>query len=401
MFGDERSFLRSAQGRLPGISARSLWPSRRSWAGYAGGMALVTLATSPGSGQAPIRITDDRACSTCRIVLDSLVSLESRDTVSFSWRSQWIAATSDHFIVAPTYNPGQIAIFDRRGSLTGTVGRLGPGPGEVRRGVIKITTGPGDSLHVMEFTRWMVFAPPEYEFVREITIRGGHDPQTFVVIDSGGNQGDLLAGFASQREGRLFTIHLISAVTGEIIRSFDMPTTDESRGPNSTLRAISWRESKLWFSPVERVKIRSQALNGGDIREWIRTDGWFPGDAVGTTYEPYLQPPVPKVWDVHAAGDAIWVRALVADPDWAPLATSPSDPNLARAIRTVDMNKLYDTVIEVFDRETGRVLARHRDDRALRFVAGSSESPPLVARFTMQPSGEVRIDILRVTLSRE
>jgi len=64
------------------------------------------------------------------------------------------------------------------------------------------------------------------------------------------------------------------------------------------------------------------------------------------------------------------------------------------------MNKLYDTVIEVFDRETGRVLARHRDDRVLVFVAGDPERPPLLARFTMQPTGEVAIDILRARLSR-
>ena len=243
--------------------------SRHSWrVALTGGAVLIGYVTSSGSAQQPIRITDDGACSTCRIVIDSLVRLESRDTVSFSWRSQWVAATADHFFVAPTHTPGQIGVFDRSGSLTATVGRLGPGPGEIRRGVIKITTGPGDSLHVMEFTRWLVFAPPQYEFVREITVRGGHDPQTFVIIDSGGNRGDLLAGFASQRQaGRLFTIHLVSAVTGEIIRSFDTPPTDQSRGPDSTLRAISWRENKLWYTPVERLSIRSQELNGSEVRE--------------------------------------------------------------------------------------------------------------------------------------
>jgi len=81
------------------------------------------------------------------------------------------------------------------------------------------------------------------------------------------------------------------------------------------------------------------------------------------------------------------------DEEWEPIAQSPDDPELMRKFNTADMNDLYDGVIEVVDRATGRVRSRLRSDAVLGTVIGS---PALVYGKELLGTGQIDLHVLRL-----
>jgi hypothetical protein len=324
-----------------------------------------------------------------------MVTLAPQDSFSFMWDTN-VIVTRDGFITAPTYLAGQVAVFSRSGQLHATFGRAGQGPGELSSDVLLLSPGPGDTIHVVDYSRWLVFAPGSFAFVRSVNL--GIEPTSFTIVDSGGNRGDMIAAYPSRvATGVLHAVHLISARTGTVIRSFDAPPPDELRDALDSSRSIGWYDGAVWSSARNRVRVRMELLDGSRSVEWFRSAGWFPGSGQERLGAPFIERPQPKAWSVIPGAEVLWVHATVADEHWKPAAKSLSDPALREVIRTADMNRFYDSIIELIDRRSGTVVAALRNDAILAPVHGDSS---LVHRKIVTDQGDIVIQILRISLQR-
>jgi hypothetical protein len=350
------------------------------------------VARQPGSRAIPI--TDLPTCTTCRIILDSLVTLSGSEEsgVALSHYSRAVAMSS-HYVLGPTYAPGQIAVFDPQGALLRTFGRRGSGPGELQGSSFSLAPGPGDSLHVLDRSRWNVFRPARYDFARVTVLRAA--PVAFAIL----SRSRMIAVFPWQpASGLTFSVNLVSS-TGDVLRSFDPTDPEYVQDPRDHARILHVIDGDaIWTSPLNRVVIRRESLTTGDVTLWTRQDGWFPPCSGFDSREPFFARPGAYVTALRTTPGVIWLHAVVADDDWRPHAgPEPSREREVPRITGWDPNRVYDSVIEAIDQASGAVLARRRTDWVWRPLTGS---PDLVQRTRETPAGEIVVDILRVRLER-
>ena len=96
-----------------------------------------------------------------------------------------------------------------------------------------------------------------------------------------------------------------------------------------------------------------------------RESSWYPSEWPGSRWWPDGEPPPPQVRTFREdAAARLWVFIDVAAPTWP--EGMPPWPEGARAVEipggTIQMEKLYQTLVEVIDPGEGRVIAQSRID---------------------------------------
>jgi hypothetical protein len=102
-------------------------------------------------------------------------------------------------------------------------------------------------------------------------------------------------------------------------------------------------------------------------------------------------PTITGVW--RSADSYIWVMMLVADERWTALP-----PNVPVSPSSLDMNRIYDTVIEVIDPVGRTVVATRRFDEP--FIKVSGEGPMVSAQRT-DADGYILWTISRLRVQRQ
>jgi hypothetical protein len=358
---------------------------------FFGVVASVIIVSEDGKAQRVIPIKDTPVCSACRISITLLRRLAGNDSITLS-RSSRVVIVGNTYVVTPTYTPAQIVVFDSVGSIVKTFGRRGRGPGEMLGGnTLRVAAGPGDSIHVVDQNRWLVFAPRTYDFVRSVNLPAS---PTFALIMKSGL---LLAAFPWQpRSGHLFTASIINT-EGQIVQSFDPLDSEEQGHPWVTVRSIDATDNAIWTARVNSTTIRRQSLTSGEVTVWQRKEGWFTGWTEYSWREPYLDPPRPTLSAVRSDGSTLWVHSQRADADWSPLRElePPRGSEGMRRPTNVDPERFFDGVIEVIDAATGDVITRLVTREVWHPLMGQRD---LVQRMHHLESGEIVIEIARLRM---
>ena len=99
------------------------------------------------------------SCSECDVRLQPIATLGGASLPFESGMTSFVAMMSDgRFVVAPTMNVGEIAIFRASGEYERVVGREGDGPGEYRN-IRAVLVGADDTIRVVEPSRVTRLAP--------------------------------------------------------------------------------------------------------------------------------------------------------------------------------------------------------------------------------------------------
>ena len=132
----------------------------------------IWLVPSEAFAQRTIAVAVEPSCSGCGIELRPVVSLVGSDSIGVALsRDSRAVVHGTGYLVTPTYEPGQIAVFDQTGRFLRGFGRLGQGPGGMSGFSQKVRVGPGDSVHVLDRGQWNLFTP-SYEYVRSQVLPG-------------------------------------------------------------------------------------------------------------------------------------------------------------------------------------------------------------------------------------
>ena len=243
-----------------------------------------------------------------------------------------------------------VAIYDSSGALVSLPGRRGPGPGEFDRPVNDIGFGPGDSLYVIETGRLHVFSPPPLvTFVRTVT--------TSIQIDAVTPFG--LRGGPSQWNGKVAPIRLFGW-DGEESKTFSLPAEAGAEMYGSVVTHPNADE--VWIGREWNYQIELIAADGTIRRRINRSVDWFPPNS-RMTGMPWVVRPPPSIVSLHDDGEGqLWVLVRRAHRDWekykAGLVQAPGNgPVVPQQLRGIDPAQLFETVLDVFEIESGRFIA--------------------------------------------
>jgi len=265
----------------------------------------------------------------------------------------------------------------------GRSGGYGEGPSEARR-VSHLAVGVEDSIHVFKPLGRNVF-DSEGRFARD-----QRDPVLPLESNVAVGGREIHAAFSPGHTTPRPPLVILAAggrAPATTLDLLDDPGAEANRGARRVLDRASSSCLAVGRAGEYRVDVYDESLELQHILE--RTVPWFePWDEWEL---PLARPPEPRVVSVMAdcPENVVWVAISVAeDTDFTPLDPADRRDPLRSESRT------YDTVVEVLDMTTGRVLASRRFASGIGpFNAGGFVLQPFVGQ-----GGEQQFRVLRLSL---
>lgn len=293
------------------------------------------------------------------------------------------------YYVAPLHQDGMVAVFGRDGTFVSSAGRPGQGPGELA-GIRDVRSTPGDSLLVLDYMRLTLFAPAG-GFVRTHTLPEGLQAFRMSVLADGKV---VLNNYMPSR--RSFT--LLDAQHNEI-RTFGRSiASDRFRDSDAMQFLLAPLDSGRFAAVQQHYQYLIQVWDTAGVlkKEISRDPGWF----ARSTFEERLartprSPPFARVVGVHAdlAKRQLWIVALVPDRNWRAVAPAvePGSREIPGwlTLPVSDYKRAYDTIIEVLNLDSGKVILTQRFDAYLTtFTEGG-----LLYAITDESTGLLVLDV--------
>ena len=344
------------------------------WKRSLGGVMLIAWALDL-SAQKPIAIPSAPTCAKCAVQLSTVARLGGADDPASTGLMPEVVRTGrGQFLVSSSTFLGEIFVYDRSGKFVRSIGRRGGGPGEFNA-VPKLTVDATDTVRAIESgTRYHVVAP-------DLAIK-----RTIPLVVS-------LSAAVAESDGRLFAV------------------TPSTSGPNATTLGVFDRAGKrvqafgkLPTGVDAEMRFRRLAIGPQGSRWGISTaayviERWLPDGSLAqqlTAERDWLKksndpagdarlrkPPARLLGLLVDAQERLFVFAIVADAEWKPVAATPS----------AEPNQVFDTLIEVIDPRTGKLIARTRLDQFLVPMHGT------LAYSTFEDdTGDRRIQVWNVSL---
>jgi hypothetical protein len=354
--------------------------TRMQWLGQFG--LLAWFATSPVLAQRTINIPPEPMCTACSVEFTRIARLGG-DTEAeglIAPTSKVVRDSEGVLYVAPTYARGLINKYSPSGAPAGVLGRLGSGPGEHAR-ITNLAVGPHDSLYAFDQgnARFSVWAPAG-DFARVGRIPRG--PNDVIVLPDGRV---VMQAWIPTPVHAGFPIHLLGR-DGRVMRSFGSETGEfRIDDPFARFRALALGVNlSILSGRYNRYELELWSLDGRLQERYLREVPWFPPQNEAAP------PPQPTLRALTYDEDGmLWVLINVPDPEWD--EELPSD-----ASSSAVAHRMFDTVIEIIDPGTGRLLTSHRHSKAFfQFIA-----PGLVPIFEEGEGGARYIDLWKIELAR-
>lgn len=352
-------------------------------------LLLVLLACTRANGERPntLVVRGAENCEGCRLVIDTVAQLGGEADTSvvrpnIAGRDCLVARTSrGDFVFGGLLPGGVLNVYDSAGAFIRTIGRSGAGPGELKSWV-RLAVGPGDSLLVIDDAnaRIQLFAN-DGAFVRGLQTRGRYG--SFALLSSGQL---VLFSTPTRRTDKLF--HVFDRQGAEV-GAFGVPTQPDSSLDLENSLITAAPGGRFWTASIWSYELKRWAAPDSLNLTVQREVSWFPQFSGYPTGVYQSAPPPPLL--LHAReddGGRLWTFAAIPDPAWTPgMKVKPSPEWFERT---------FDTMIEVIDISSGKLLASYRHPSRLAAVCGSE----LMYSAVETAEGDLRVQIVRPRLVR-
>lgn len=333
---------------------------------------------------------NDSSASTATIQLSTVVTLRGLDD-SIDLDLGLPAISGGGLIAAPLlYQPsGAVGLYDSSGTFLRRIGRSGGGPGEFRR-VQSVGFGPGDSLWVVDQMFFAhLFSPgADAQFVRTVRLARANTGALT-------SEGILSRGIVTSTEG-LNAPHL-TGWSGE--RRAEYGALEPAADMHDRMGALALVDSSLvWLARSRVYQLELLGSDGKVHRRLEREVDWFPPDTAAPSM-PGSAPPRPSIHAISLDSEGrLWVLIRRGHRDWKPSDQRGPRPMVApiqaRQLPTRQLSEVFETVIEVLDPQTGRLIAtRELGGGVLGFAA-----PGMLHEIEQGEMGDVSVKIHRLSL---
>ena len=339
---------------------------------------LLGLSSVPTvlAGQQVVTIESQPSCGSCSIRLTPLATVGSAgDSVLLVPYSWLVWAPWGQFYAAPVATPGVVAVYDQTGKQTGSLGHAGSGPGEFFgiRNVVPIGGGgllvnDGPRLSILTTTGRPVRSAPLPLGVATFNIAALPDGR-FVVNNR------RATGVA-----RLVLLDTALALVRPLGQALAQSAPD--RDALAMVLAAGDSGTIIAAQALGTYAIEVWDTTGALRRRIIRNADWFRPYAPAERQRRGLSsPPLPAINSTYYAGEGLlWIAGTVADRRWTPPA--PAADAGERSARTGIRERQsagwdvafgtshFDTMIEVLDLTSGRLVTTLRLDQVASFIGG-------------------------------
>ena len=353
------------------------------------GAAIACLATAVDA-QSVVTIPGTPSCAVCRIVMDSLFTLGSATdsvrptsfgSVQRDSRGRFYAITDDQRVVA---------VFDSRGTLIGTIGRRGPGPGEFPTQLWRVHIGANDSVYVGTERQVSIF-DRDWKFVRQLRL-----PTTAFTVHPL-SDGGFVAGMSIPAQTPRRPFHILNP-DGSVSRSFGPEVPPRvGRGPPRPLRSVSGStafvlapgKQSIWVD-APQYSLERWTLDGRLIERLIIDAPWFDRDrepvydsvvtGTSTRYFARTNAPYAELAGVDPSG-LFWYNGSIP---------------VSGSVGTFEKPQARTRRLEILDIAARRIVASVEAKRPLKLIAGSD----LAVASEANADDEITVSVWRVALRR-
>ncbi|MDX1745915.1 MAG: hypothetical protein R3324_08260 [Halobacteriales archaeon] len=370
-----------AEGNAGSPGRAPVWAYLASSILVIGRIALVPL---PAASQ-DVMIPDAPTCPDCSIELQPLVTLGDSGEGYVSGTTN-VVKTDDGFLVVLIEEPYRIAEFDASGAFVRRVGGRGEGPDEFKN-IRTLVVGPNDSVFVFDGGNGRISVlTPELETVRTARIPG-YSWHNHPLVLPGGRF--LVNTFVPHRERLGYAFHVLTR-EGDVIASFHDDTRSEARSHVTGVVSERWMaeasDGGFWAASLNDYRIERFDGEHRLVARFSRDAPWF------TVVAPPGGPSSALLDIREIASGELVVIGRTADPEWRDAV----EPFRGSAYTVKSYSRYYDSVLEVIDPRTGRLVHSQRfDEFILTFV-----DPDHVVVKEESPTGDVRLHVMRLRVVR-
>lgn len=312
----------------------------------------VEFRSAAQGGPQRIMVPDEPTCVGCKLEVELAVTLRppSDNPAAGVCEEALVETDGERVFVAPTCEPGLLAVYDIDGNFQEVVGQFGQGPGEfgVVMGVFLSEDG---TVHVFDSNRRHTVLSAD---LQPTLMQQGLPVPFDAIVHSDGSSISQITSRDDASAG--YPLHSIDT-RGEIVQSFGAETPDyRSDRPGRMFRTIAATDDGwLWSARFSPYELELWHPDQGLARTIARAPEWFKPDLERSTGD--------KVHDIRLDKEGrLWVVISLKIEDW-----NPPDRRLPTA---TDMDRILDTVIEIIDPRSGRLVASTRTDLAFTRWAG-------------------------------
>jgi hypothetical protein len=278
-------------------------------------------------------------------------------------------------------------MYDPNGRLVRELGRAGQGPGEFGR-ISRLTVGPGDTIHIFELNRHSVLAPGLAGFV---SVDQLPVPPRYVAFLADGRM--IVQNMVVNQQGIGEPMHLIGP-RGEIEHSFGGMGPWRPTEIYQSLRAIAPASgNRVWAARNPEYRIELWDPNGTrPILTLVRDADWFRPWSESDLHDSLQTLQRPHLTSVSEGPDGLlWTIIARPDPAWKPPERRGEIP-----VRDLDTDAMFNTIIEVLDPESGRLIASAEHQKSVSNFMGASG---MVYTKREDLEGNTLIDVWRMEVS--
>ena len=360
-------------------------------------ICVLAFAPVTANAQQHASIPAKPLCTSCRIEFEHVARIGSLDGPDAIGQPQGVVRDSRGRLYL-MQSPGsyEIVVFDSTGDFLRTIGNQGEGPGEFKR-VTAMWVAPGDTLHVMDpGNRRHTVLAPDYSLVRSQQLEARWFFNRVVFFEGG--EIAVNANLPTSL-GAGFPLHLIDR-RGRVRLSFGSedqlyiyPGQEDEFSQMSRSLSLAAQEGMFWSAPFNRYVLELWDTTGRLHRRYTRNVDWFePWD-----HQPGITedgPGNPQLQDIHEDRlGRLWVMVRVGDRRWR-RSVEPYISEGRKFFRPTRFEGVWDTVVEVIQPESGRLIASGRSEAPLFQFLDDSHAWGM----HITEEGVPQIDVWRVRL---
>ncbi len=380
---------------LPAISRVMSRTNARPLSHCVAASLCVALAAVPsrGNGQQTVHIREPASCAGCQIRLELSVTLDGGRSADVGEPLTMGRLSDGRWLLNTMTVANAIAVFDSIGTHRRTIGRPGGGPGEFRI-VGKFRVDRTDTVRVFDIgQRRMTILSPSLQVVSSRPVEVLRTGDLEVLPD-----GRIITAQNIPNVSRAgLPLHLVG-IDGKIARSFGAENPEYRREDSQ----LMWRTiapaggDRVWAAHLAKYVLELWDFEGRKLRELVRDVPWFePQNHFGFRNDDPGARPTPGILDLRMDSSGnLWVVVLVADENWKSGLGNVRGMYGRQTRGVSDENAYYDSIIDVIDPATGRLIASQRFDQRLQWV-GETE---YASSYRQNGAGVPFVDVFRVTL---
>jgi len=371
------------------------------------------------AGIPTVRVTDTLSqCSSCKLTAE--VVGELRDIPSeLAWQDLPIVRrTSNGQLLAmvPDREFVGIYVFDSLGRFERTVGRRGPGPGELWN-PISFVVDAADTIHVLDSGRRIS--------VLTLDGKGIRDVRTTVTInsESGLSQayiprpdGSIIAS-ASSAAPNFAGIPLYALSNhGEIEKAFGTPNLSSMGAHTARILSAGVEIGRVWVAEPTNYRLEEVRVSDGSVTRIIAIAApWFDKSPIMTKSESDVRfaesriqvvkmdlksrptkvsiPPRTALRGMQLSSGKLWLLWQLPAPRWDTVGTKYPFPEEMRLSSELN-DRMWITAVDVVDVDQGKLLARQYFPFHAHLIA-----PEFMGHSYYTKSGEPRVDVWRLFIN--